>query len=162
MRGNFSLLTLNLNAMSAKRRFRHTFRKKVILNLNNFGQQGRSCSARSYNALNTHHSGIPEQQRQQQQHCSNNKINNNNNNNKNIVIIIITSKVFHETSVYAHHSLINLGQTSAVFRSCRIYFFLCITQSSACSVLLVIWPGFSLKKKKLHSKKKIITLTGKF
>ena len=32
-------------------------------------------------ALNTHHSGIPEQQ--QQQHCSNNKINNNSNNNDN-------------------------------------------------------------------------------
>ena len=36
-------------------------------------------------ALNTHHSGIPEQQQQQQQqqHCSNNKINNNSNNNDN-------------------------------------------------------------------------------
>ena len=81
-----------------------------VLNFDNFCPQGRSYSTRSYIALNTHHSGIPEQQQQlqQQQQYNNknngdNKINNNSNNNNNIynnnkiviiaIVIIIIIKI---------------------------------------------------------------------
>ena len=96
--------------------------EKNIINFDNFGPQGRSCSTRSYNALNTPHSGIPEQQ----QHYSNNKINNNSNNNNNNNTKNNNNSNSNNNHMnlsfsgvklqdYAQHSSINLGQTSAVF-----------------------------------------------